>query len=129
MPRKVVIMAVPFRGLFTSCRGSTRYVGLCELLLTVSASDSGIARSRYLNKSCCPSRFSAITLLSLAFWPSVWILYKNHNRDGRPAHHELFMFYEGGLVLNKLWAILRISIVTYIFSLVYIKLSACFYFI
>ena len=78
------------------------YIGLCELLLRVSASDSEITRFHYLNKPRYLPCFSVLTLLSLAFQPSVLIPYGNHDRDGRPAHHEPFKFYKGGLIPDKL---------------------------
>ena len=105
----------------------SRHVGSCELPVPVSASDSGMARSRCLNKPRRLPRFSALTSSSLAFRPLVSIPYGNHDRDGRPAHHEPFTFHEGGPVPGKLRAIFRVSVAAHIFSPVLEKPSACFY--
>ena len=86
-----------------------------------------MAPARCLNKPRRPPRFSAVISSSLAFRSLISIPYENHDRDGRPAHHELFTFHEDVLVPGKLRAILRVSVAAHVFSPMHAKLSACFY--
>ena len=62
-----------------------RHVGSCELPWRVSASDSGMVRSRCLNKPRRRPRFSAVTSSSLAFQP--WYRFRMETTTAMDGRH------------------------------------------